>query len=70
MQDIMQNITQAPINGDLSGKNNGAPFKSSPLNAASIQPASLSVCECVSMCVCDESVDQSETVKMTPELFV
>lgn len=62
MQDIMQNITQAPINGDLSGKNNGAPFKSSPLNVASIQPASLSVCE--------ESVDQSETVKMTPKLVV
>lgn len=47
---------QAPINRDLSDKNNAAPFKSSSLYAASIQVASVCVLEVLTT---------KETVKIT-----
>lgn len=52
---------QAPINGDLSNRNNAAPFKSSSLWAASIQ--------FVSMCVLDV-LTAGETECNTNEHFV
>lgn len=47
---------QAPINRDLSNKNNATPFKSSSLYTASIQVASMHVLEVLTT---------KETVKIT-----